>query len=132
MKFAKDKFVEIRLYNIIYKVLEDIEAAMKGMLDPVYEEKNIGEAEVRSIFKASKIGTIAGCYVTDGLISRGCGVRLIRDNIEIYKGKLSSLKRFKDDVKEVKVGFECGLTIENYNDIKEGDRIEAFVMEQVN
>ena len=132
MKFAKDKFVEIRLYNIIYKVLEDIEAAMKGMLDPVYEEKNIGEAEVRSIFKASKIGTIAGCYVTDGLISRGCGVRLIRDNIEIYKGKLSSLKRFKDDVKEVKVGFECGLTIENYNDVKEGDRIEAFVMEQVN
>ena len=132
MKFAKDKLVEIRLYNIIYKVLEDIEAAMKGMLDPVYEEKNIGEAEVRSIFKASKVGTIAGCYVTDGLITRGCGVRLIRDNIEIYKGKLSSLKRFKDDVKEVKLGFECGLTIENYNDIKEGDRIEAFVLEQVN
>ena len=132
MKFAKDKGVEIRLYNIIYKVLEDLEAAMKGMLDPVYEEKNIGEAEVRSIFKASKVGTIAGCYVTDGIITRGCGVRLIRDNIEIYKGKLSSLKRFKDDVKEVKLGFECGLTIENYNDIKEGDRIEAFVMEQVN
>ena len=132
MKFAKDKFVEIRLYNIIYKVLEDIEAAMKGLLDPVYEEKTIGEAEVRSIFKASKIGTIAGCYVTDGLISRGCGVRLIRDNIEIYKGNLSSLKRFKDDVKEVKLGFECGLTIENYNDIKEGDRIEAFIMERVN
>ena len=132
MKFAKDKFVEIRLYNIIYKVLEDIEAAMKGLLDPVYEEKNIGEAEVRSIFKASKIGTIAGCYVTDGVITRGCGVRLIRDNIEIYKGNLSSLKRFKDDVKEVKLGFECGLTIENYNDIKEGDRIEAFVMEKVN
>lgn len=132
MKFAKDKLVEIRLYNIIYKVLEDLEAAMKGLLDPVYEEKSIGEAEVRSIFKASKVGTIAGCYVTDGMLQRGCHVRLIRDDVEIYEGKLSSLKRFKDDVKEVKVGFECGLTIENYNDIKEGDRLEAFVMEQTN
>ena len=131
IKQADEKGVEVRLYNIIYKLLEDIEAAMKGMLDPVFEEKVIGEAEVRSIFKASKIGTIAGSYVTNGVITRNCEVRLIRDSIVIYTGKLSSLKRFKDDVKEVKHGFECGITIENYNDIKEGDVIEAFVMEKV-
>ena len=130
-KQAAENGVEIRLYNIIYKLLEDIEAAMKGMLDPVFEEKVIGEAEVRNIFKASKIGTIAGSYVTNGMISRNCEVRLIRDSIVIYTGKLSSLKRFKDDVKEVKNGFECGITIENYNDIKEGDIIEAFIMEKV-
>ncbi len=129
---AKEKSVEIRLYNIIYKLLEDIEAAMKGMLDPVYEEKVIGEAEVRSIFKASKVGTIAGCYISSGYITRNSDVRLIRDSIVIYEGKLSSLKRFKDDVKEVKLGYECGLTIENYNDIKEGDLIEAYIMEKVN
>ena len=123
MQSAKEKSVEIRLYNIIYKLLEDIEAAMKGMLDPVFEEKVIGEAEVRSIFKASKVGTIAGCYITSGMITRNSDIRLIRDSIVIYEGKLSSLKRFKDDVKEVKNGYECGLTIENYNDIKEGDRI---------
>ena len=131
MNMAKEKNVEIRLYNIIYKLLEDIEAAMKGMLDPVFEEKVIGEAEVRSIFKASKVGTIAGCYITNGLITRNSDVRLIRDSIVVYEGKLSSLKRFKDDVKEVKNGYECGLTIENYNDVKEGDRIEAFIMEKV-
>ena len=131
MNMAKEKNIEIRLYNIIYKLLEDIEAAMKGMLDPVFEEKVIGEAEVRSIFKASKVGTIAGCYITNGLITRNSDVRLIRDSIVVYEGKLSSLKRFKDDVKEVKNGYECGLTIENYNDIKEGDRIEAFIMEKV-
>ena len=131
VKQADEKGVEVRLYNIIYKLLEDIEAAMKGMLDPVFEEKVIGEAEVRSIFKASKIGTIAGSYVTNGYIARNCEVRLIRDSIVVYTGKLSSLKRFKDDVKEVKTGFECGITIENYNDIKEGDIIEAFIMEKV-
>lgn len=131
LKNAEDKGIEVRLYNIIYKLLEDIEAAMKGMLDPVFEEKVIGEAEVRSIFKASKIGTIAGCYVTDGLVTRNSEVRLIRDSIVIYTGKISSIKHFKDDVKEVKKGFECGITIENYNDIKEGDIIEAFIMEKV-
>lgn len=131
LDYAKEKNIEIRLYNIIYKVLEDIEAAMKGMLDPVYEEKVLGQAEVRQIFKASKIGTIAGCYVTTGTINRNAEVRLIRDAIVVYEGKLSSLKRFKDDVREVKTGFECGITIENYNDIKEGDVIEAFVMEKV-
>ena len=104
---------------------------MKGMLDPVYEEKVIGEAEVRETYKVSKVGTIAGSYVINGVIERNCGVRLIRDSIVVYTGKLSSLKRFKDDVKEVKNGFECGLTIENFNDIKVGDRIEAFKMEEV-
>lgn len=131
LDYAKEKNIEIRLYNIIYKVLEDIEAAMKGMLDPVYEEKVLGQAEVRQTFKASKIGTIAGCYVSTGTINRNAEVRLIRDAIVIYEGKISSLKRFKDDVREVKAGFECGITIENYNDIKEGDVIEAFVMEKV-
>ena len=130
-KQAEEKGVEVRLYNIIYKLLEDIEAACEGMLDPVFEEKVIGEAEVRSIFKASKIGTIAGCYVTNGVVQRNSEVRLIRDSIVIYTGKLSSLKRFKDDVKEVKTGFECGITIENYNDIKEGDVVEVFIMEKV-
>ena len=128
---AKEKNIEIRQYNIIYKLLEDIEAAMKGMLDPVYEEKITGQVEVRQLFKVSKIGTIAGSYVQSGYIERNCGVRLIRDSIIIYTGKLSSLRRGKDDVKEVKAGFECGLTIENYNDIKVGDIIEGFVMEEV-
>ncbi len=132
LKLASEKKIEIRLYNIIYKVLEDIQAAMVGMLDPVFEEKITGEAEVRTIFKASKIGTIAGCYITSGYITRNSDIRLIRDSIIIYEGKLSSLKRFKDDVKEVKLGYECGMTIENYNDIKEGDVIEAYIMEKVN
>lgn len=131
VEFAKEKNIEIRLYNIIYKVLEDIEAAMKGMLEPVFAEKVLGQADVRSIFKASKIGTIAGCYVTDGLINRSASVRLIRDSIVVYEGKISSLKRFKDDMKEVKAGYECGITIENFNDIKEGDVIEAYTMEEV-
>ncbi|HKM29378.1 MAG TPA: translation initiation factor IF-2 [Bacilli bacterium] len=131
LKLAKEKKIEIRLYNIIYKVLEDIQAAMVGLLDPVFEEKITGEAEIRTIFKASKIGTIAGCYITDGFITRNSDIRLIRDSIVIYEGKLSSLKRFKDDVREVKYGYECGMTIENYNDIKEGDIIEAYIMEKV-
>ncbi|MDD4056175.1 MAG: translation initiation factor IF-2 [Bacilli bacterium] len=131
LKLAGEKKIEIRLYNIIYKVLEDIQAAMVGMLDPVFEEKITGEAEIRTIFKASKIGTIAGCYITNGYITRNSDIRLIRDSIVIYEGKLSSLKRFKDDVKEVKLGYECGMTIENYNDIKEGDIIEAYIMEKV-
>lgn len=128
---AKEKNIEIRQYNIIYKLLEDIEAAMKGMLDPVFEEKITGQVEVRQLFKVSKIGTIAGSYVQTGYIERNCGVRLIRESIIIYTGKLSSLRRGKDDVKEVKAGFECGLMIENYNDIKVGDIIEGFVMEEV-
>ena len=130
-KQATEKGIEIRLYNIIYKLLEDIEAAMKGLLDPVFEEKITGELEVRRIFKVSKIGTIAGSYVSDGYISRNSEVRLIRDGIVVYTGKLGTLRRGQDDVKEVKQGYECGLTIQNYNDIKEGDIIEAFVMEEV-
>ena len=128
---AAVKGVEIRLYNIIYKVLEDIEAALKGMLDPVYEEVVIGQAEVRSLFKLSKVGTIAGCYVTDGVIERNSLVRILRNGIVVFEGKMASLKRFKDDAKEVKQGYECGITIENFNDIKEGDVFEASVMKEV-
>ena len=130
-KQAAEKGIEIRLYNIIYKLLEDIEAAMKGLLDPVFEEKTQGELEVRKIFKVSKIGTIAGSYVTNGVVTRNSEVRLIREGIVIYTGKIGTLKRGQDDVKEVKQGYECGLTIQNYNDIKEGDIIETFIMEEV-
>ena len=130
-KQATDRGVEIRLYNIIYKLLEDIEAAMKGLLDPVLEEKVIGEVEVRKIFKVSKIGTIAGSYVTNGVITRNSEVRLIRDGVVVYTGKVGTLRRGQDDVKEVTKGFECGIKIQNYNDIKEGDIIEAFIMEKV-
>ena len=129
--YAKEMGVEIRLYNIIYKLQEDIEKAVKGMLDPVLEEHISGQAEVRQTYKVSKIGMIAGSYVTTGSIVRSGGARIIRDSIVIYTGRISSLKRFKDDVKEVKAGFECGITIENYNDIKVGDIIECFVMEEV-
>src|SRR5699024_2760508 len=118
---ADTEKVDIRLHRIIYKVIEEIEAAMKGMLDPEFEEKIIGQVEVRQVFKVSKVGTIAGCYVIDGKIVRDSGVRLIRDGIVIYEGKLDTLKRFKDDVKEVATNYECGITIEKYNDIKEGD-----------
>jgi translation initiation factor IF-2 len=124
---ADSRGVEIRLYSIIYKLLEDLEAALKGMLDPEYEEVVTGSAEVRTLFKVSKIGTIAGCYVTDGVIQKDSLVRIIREGIVVYEGKMASLKRFKDDAKEVKQGFECGITIENYNDIKEGDIFEASV-----
>lgn len=127
---AKDEGVEIRLYNIIYKLQEDIEMAVKGLLDPVFEEKVTGQAEVRETFKVSKVGTIAGSYVTSGSIVRSGSVRLIRNQIVIYTGKIAGLRRFKDDVKEVKAGYECGITIENYNDIKVGDVIECFVMEE--
>ena len=128
---AAEKGVEIRLYSIIYKLLEDIEAALKGMLEPEYEEVVIGQAEVRNTFKISKVGTVAGCYVTDGVIQSNSLVRIIRDGIVVYEGKMASLKRFKDDAKEVKYGYECGITIENFNDIKEGDIIEASVMKEI-
>ena len=128
---AEEENVEIRLHNVIYKMVEEIETAMKGMLAPEYHEVITGQAEIRQVIKASKVGNIAGCYVTDGSIKRNCGIRLIRDGIVVYEGKLASLRRFKDDVKEVNAGFECGLNIENYNDIKEGDIIEGYVMEEV-
>ena len=130
-KKAEDSGVEIRLHNIIYKATEEMELAMKGMLEPVYEEVIIGQAEVRETYKASKIGTIGGCMVTDGKLTNSCGVRLIREGIVIYSGKLGSLKRFKDDAKEVLTGYDCGITIENYNDIKVGDLIEAYEEQQV-
>ena len=128
---AEKEGVEIKQYSVIYQALEDVEAAMKGMLDPVYEEKVIGKVEVRQTFKVSGVGTIAGAYVLEGKIERNAGVRVIREDIVIHTGKLASLKRFKDDAKEVAKGYECGMQIENYNDIKEGDVIEVFVMEQV-
>lgn len=130
-KAEEEENVEIRLHNVIYKMVEEIETAMKGMLAPEYHEVVTGQAEIRQVIKASKIGNIAGCYVTDGSIKRNSGIRLIRDGIVVYEGKLASLRRFKDDVKEVNSGFECGLNIENYNDIKEGDIIEGYVMEEV-
>ena len=130
-KVAESEKVDIRLHRIIYKAIEEMEAAMKGMLDPEYEEKVIGQVEVREIFKVSKIGTIAGSYVTDGKITRDSGIRLIRDGVVIYEGELDTLRRFKDDVKEVAQNYECGITIKNYNDIKEGDVIEAFIMEEI-
>ncbi len=130
-EMAKKEEIEIKQYSVIYKAIEDVESAMKGMLDPTYEEKVIGNAEVRQIFKVSSIGTIAGCYVLDGKITRNAGVRVIRDNVVIHEGKLASLKRFKDDVKEVSAGYECGLQVENFNDIIEGDTLEVFIMEEI-
>jgi len=127
---ADNRGVEIRLYSIIYKLLEDIEAALKGMLDPEYEEVITGHAEVRQTYKISSIGTVAGCYVTDGTINSNSLVHIVRDGIVVYEGKMASLRRFKDDVKEVKQGFECGITIEKFNDIKEGDVFEASIMKE--
>ncbi|WP_155590274.1 translation initiation factor IF-2 [Lysinibacillus cavernae] len=128
---AEEEGVDIRLHRIIYKVIEEIEQAMKGMLDPEFVEKIIGQAEVRQTIKVSKVGTIAGSYITDGKVTRDSGVRVIRDNVVIFEGELDTLKRFKDEVKEVAKGYECGITITNFNDIKEGDIIEAYIMEEV-
>ncbi len=128
---ADKEEVEIKTYSVIYDAINDVEAAMKGLLDPIYKEVVIGNAEVRQTFKVSNIGTIAGCYVQTGKVSRNAGIRVIRDNIVLHDGKLISLKRFKDDVKEVDKGYECGLQIENYNDIQEGDSLEVYIMEEV-
>ena len=128
---AEREKVDIRLYRVIYNAIEDIESAMKGMLDPIFEEKVIGHAEVRQTYKASGVGTIAGSYVLDGTIQRNCKVRISREGEQIFEGELASLKRFKDDVKEVKTGFECGLVMAGFNDIKEGDIIEAYIMVEV-
>jgi translation initiation factor IF-2 len=128
---AKEKGVEIRTYRVIYEALDDIEAAMKGLLDPVFEEQVIGEAEVRETYAVSKVGTIAGCMVTNGVITRNSLVKIVRNGKIVYEGKLGSLKRFKEDAKEVRQGFECGITIENYNDIKQGDVIEVSTMKEV-
>ena len=129
--FAEEEKVDVRLYRVIYHAIEDVQAAMKGMLDPVYEEKVLGHAEVRQTFKASGVGTIAGSYVKDGKIVRNCQVRIVRDGIVVYEGELESLKRFKDDVKEVALGYECGLVFKKFNDVKEGDWVEAFTMVEI-
>ena len=130
-KKAEEEGVDIRLHNIIYKALEEMESVMKGMLAPVYEEVVIGQANVRQLYKVSKIGTIAGCMVTDGKLKAECSIRLIRDGVVVYTGRLASLRRYENDVKEVQNGFDCGLTIENYNDIKVDDIIEAYEDQQV-
>ena len=130
-EIAKDAGVDIRLYTVIYDAIEDVEAAMKGLLDPTYREVITGHVEIRQLFKASGVGTIGGGYVLDGKIIRNSGVRVLRNGIVVHEGKLASLKRFKDDVKEVVQGYECGLSLEKYNDIKVGDVIEAYVMEEV-
>ena len=128
---AEQEGVDLRLYRVIYQAIEDVEAAMKGMLDPVFEEKVIGHAEVRQTFKASGVGTIAGCYILDGMFQRGCSARITREGAQIFDGPLASLKRFKDDVKEVKAGYECGLVFEGFNDIQELDQVEAYTMVEV-
>lgn len=129
--YAKENGVEIRLYNIIYKAVEEMEAAMKGMLDPIYEEKVIGTAEIRKLFKFSKVGIIAGSYITDGIVKNNAKARVIRDSVVIYDGNINSLQREKDSVKEVKKGLECGITVENFNDLKVGDIIEAYEMVEI-
>ena len=128
---AEREKVDLRLYRVIYQAIEDVEAAMKGMLDPVFEEQVIGHAVVRQLFKASGVGTIAGSYVTDGKFQRGCSCRITRGKDQIFDGALASLKRFKDDVKEVATGYECGLVFEKFNDLLEDDVIEAYMMVEV-
>jgi len=128
---AEREKVDVRLHRVIYKAIEEIESAMKGLLDPEFEEKIIGQVEVRETYKVSKVGTIAGCYVTDGKVTRDAGVRIIRDGVVLYEGEIDTLRRFKDDVKEVAKNYECGITVTNFNDIKVGDTMEAFVMEEI-
>ena len=123
--------VDLRLYRVIYDAIADVESAMKGMLDPIFEEKVIGHAEIRQTFKSSGVGMIAGSYVLDGVIQRGCSVRITREGEQIFEGPLASLKRFKDDVKEVKSNYECGLVFDGFGDIKEGDLVEAYIMVEV-
>ena len=130
-QLAEQEGVDLRLYKVIYQAIEDVEAAMKGMLDPVFEEKVIGHAEVRQLFKASGVGTIAGSYVLDGTFQRNCKVRITRGEDQIFEGELASLKRFKDDVKEVRAGYECGLVFNDFNDVKEEDKVEAYIMVEV-
>ena len=121
----------MRTYNVIYNAIDDVENAMKGMLEPIYEEVVTGHVEVRQTFKASGIGVIAGCYVLDGTVQRGAKIRLSRDGEQIFEGNLASLKRFQDDVKEVRSGYECGIVLEGFQDIKEGDQMEAYIMKEV-
>ncbi len=131
-QIAEKEGVDIRLYNVIYEAIEDVKKALEGMLEPTFKEKTLGRAEVRQIFPVSRIGTVAGCYVLDGVISRTSdGVRVIRNNIVVYESKIASLKRFKEDTKEVQTGYECGIMIENFNDIKVGDIFENYIIEKI-
>ena len=130
-KLAEKEKVDIRLYRVIYEAIEDVQKAVKGLLKPEYKEEVIGQAEIRQIFKISRIGTVAGTYVQEGKITRNSKLRVIRDGTVIHEGDMKSLKRFKDDVKEVSSGYECGILLENFNDLKEGDILEAFVMKEV-
>jgi translation initiation factor IF-2 len=130
-KLAENNGVELRYYNIIYDAVDELKAAMSGMLAPEKKEEVIGSAEIRTVFVASKIGTVAGCMVTSGVVTRSAHFRLLRDNVVIYTGELESLKRMKDDVREVKEGFECGIKLKNYNDIKEGDQLEFFEVKEI-
>lgn len=131
MKAAEDAGVEIRTHNIIYKIIEEIEQALTGMLDPEYKERYLGRIEIKQVFKITKVGNIAGCVVVDGKVNKEANIRILRNGIVVYDGKLSSLKRFQNDASEVVVGQECGLGIDNFNDIKEGDIVEAYVMDEV-
>jgi len=130
-RIAEQQKVDIRTYRVIYEILDDVQAAMKGLLSPVIKESIIAHVEVREIFRISKVGSIAGCYVLDGRITRAATVRVVRDGKVIHEGKIASLRRIKDDVREVASGYECGILLERFNDIKEGDRFEAFVMEEI-
>jgi translation initiation factor IF-2 len=130
-KLAETSGIDIRYYNIIYDAVDEIKAAMSGMLAPEKREQALGMVEIRQVFHVSKVGSIAGCYVLDGLVKRGSSVRLLRENVVVWTGELDSLKRFKDDVREVKAGFECGLSLKNFNDIKEGDQLEVFEVQEV-
>ena len=130
-ELAEDAGVDIRLYRVIYHATEDIEKAMKGMLEPKYKEVVLGHADVREVFKISGVGAVAGCYVTDGKIVRNSEIRIVRDGIVVHEGRISSLKRFKDDVREVTSGYECGIGIDRFNDIKEGDQFESFEMKEI-
>jgi translation initiation factor IF-2 len=130
-KLAEGNGVDIRYYNVIYDAVDEIKAALTGMLAPERKENAVGLVEIRQVFRISKVGAVAGCYVLEGLIRRGSKVRLLRDNVVIHEGELDSLKRFKDDVREVKAGFECGLSLKNFNDIKEGDQLEVFEVVEV-
>ena len=130
-KLAEGSGVQIRYYNIIYDAVDDVKAALSGMLAPEQKENNLGLVEVREVYRISKVGTVAGCYVLEGLVRRGARVRLLRDNVVVHEGELDSLKRFKDDVREVKSGFECGLSLKNYNDVQKGDQLEVFEIVEV-
>ena len=130
-RLSEKEKVDIRVYRVIYEALEDIQSAVKGMLDPIYREMVIGRVEVRATFKVPNIGVVAGCYVSDGKVTRNSSIRVVRDGIIIYEGKIDSLKRFKDDVREVSQGYECGIGIERFNDIKEGDVFEAYIMQEI-